>query len=123
MLTGTTSWTIGSTKAPPFITTFWPPRPVRTKARSFEDRRYSQFISHTPMATTIAATTSPRITPPNCAPVMTVSYVPRLTLPLTLALSPSGGEGIGSHRRIRLNFLVVSVSATSVGSRSMLEAP
>jgi hypothetical protein len=30
---------MGSTKAPPFITTFWPPRPVRTKATSFEDRR------------------------------------------------------------------------------------
>ena len=70
MLTGTTSWTIGSTKAPPFITTFWPPRPVRTKARSFEERRYSQFISHTTIATTIAATTSPRIADPNCAPVM-----------------------------------------------------
>ena len=27
------------------------------------------------------------------------------------------------HRRIRLNFRVVSVRATSVGSRSMLEAP
>src|SRR6266850_3168894 len=70
MLTGTTSWTIGSTKAPPFITTFWPPRPVRTKARSFDERRYSQFISHTTIATTIATTTSPRIADPNCAPVM-----------------------------------------------------
>src|ERR1700687_4939543 len=70
MLTGTTSWTIGSTKAPPFITTFWPPRPVRTKARSSEERRYSQFINHTTIATTMAATTSPRIADPNCAPVM-----------------------------------------------------
>src|SRR6266478_5544847 len=70
MLTGTTSWTIGSTKAPPFITTFWPPRPVRTKERSFDERRYSQFISHTTIATTIATTTSPRIADPNCAPVM-----------------------------------------------------
>ena len=34
MLTGITSCTIGSTKAPPSSTTFWPPRPVRTKARS-----------------------------------------------------------------------------------------
>jgi len=73
MLTGTTSWTIGSTKAPPFITTFWPPRPVRTKARSFEERRYNQFISHTTMTTTMATTTSPSITAPNCAPVMTFS--------------------------------------------------
>ena len=39
MLTGMTSCTIGSTKAPPFITTFWPPRPVRTKARSLDERR------------------------------------------------------------------------------------
>ena len=65
MLTGTTSWTIGSTKAPPFITTFWPPRPVRTKARSLEERRYSQFISHTTTATTMATTISPSITAPN----------------------------------------------------------
>ncbi len=71
MFTGTTSWTIGSTKAPPFITTFWPPRPVRTKARSFEERRYSQFISHTTIATMIATTTIPSIAAPNCAPVMT----------------------------------------------------
>src|SRR3984893_8172475 len=70
MLTGTTSWTIGSTKAPPFITTFWPPRPVRTKARSFEERRDSQFISHTTITTTMATTISPSITAPNCAPVM-----------------------------------------------------
>ena len=34
MLTGITSCTIGSTKAPPSSTTFWPPRPVRTNARS-----------------------------------------------------------------------------------------
>ncbi len=39
MLTGMTSCTMGSTKAPPFITTFWPARPVRTKARSLEERR------------------------------------------------------------------------------------
>ena len=70
MLTGTTSWTIGSTSAPPFITTFWPPRPVRTNARSLEERRYSQCISHTTIATTIATTISPRITAPNCAAVM-----------------------------------------------------
>ena len=39
MLTGMTSWMIGSTRAPPFITTFWPPKPVRTKAVSFDERR------------------------------------------------------------------------------------
>src|SRR5262245_24460523 len=70
MLTGTTSWAIGTTKAPPFMTTFCPPRPVRTNARSFEERRYSQFISQTTIATTIATTTIPRITMPICAPVM-----------------------------------------------------
>ena len=102
MLTGTTSWTMGSTKAPPFITTFWPPRPVRTKARSLDERRYSQLSSHTAMATAMARTTRPRITAPNWAPLMTIS------LP---------------QRRRRLNVRVVSVSATSAGSRSMLEAP
>jgi hypothetical protein len=71
MLTGTTSWTMGSTKAPPFITTFWPPSPVRTKARSLDERRYSQFISQTTIATPTATTISPRMTAPNCAPVMT----------------------------------------------------
>ena len=30
MLTRVTSWKIGTTKAPPFITTFWPNRPVLT---------------------------------------------------------------------------------------------
>ena len=54
MLTGITSCTIGSTNAPPFITTFWPPRPVRTNARSFEERRYSQLSSQTTIATTTA---------------------------------------------------------------------
>ena len=39
MFTGITSWTIGSTKAPPSSTTFCPPRPVRTNERSFELRR------------------------------------------------------------------------------------
>ncbi len=39
MLTGIVSWNTGSTSAPPFITTFSPPTPVRTKATSFEARR------------------------------------------------------------------------------------
>ena len=39
MLTGVMSWMIGSTKAPPSITTFSPSKPVRTKETSFEDRR------------------------------------------------------------------------------------
>src|SRR5262249_30553966 len=78
MLTGMTSCTMGSTKAPPFITTFCPPRPVRTNARSFEERRYSQFISQTTMAITAAITISPRITAPNCAPVMETSSTPDL---------------------------------------------
>ena len=39
MFTGITSWTIGSTSAPPFMTTFCPPRPVRTNARSLDERR------------------------------------------------------------------------------------
>ncbi len=102
MLTGTTSWTMGSTKAPPFITTFWPPRPVRTKARSLDERRYSQFMSHTTMATTMAAAITTRTRAPNCAPLMTVSLPQRL---------------------MRLNLRVVSVRATSIGRRSMLEAP
>src|SRR5882724_3234092 len=71
MLTGTTSCTMGSTKAPPFITTFCPPSPVRTKARSLDERRYSQFISQTTTATITATAISPRITAPTCAPVMT----------------------------------------------------
>ena len=65
MLTGITSWMIGSTNAPPFCTTFCPPKPVRTNARSFEERRYSQLRSHTPIATTAATTMSPRMNCPN----------------------------------------------------------
>ena len=42
-LTGVTSWTIGRTSAPPLITTVSPPNPVRTKATSLLERRYSQF--------------------------------------------------------------------------------
>ena len=38
MLTGMTSWKTGSTTAPPSFTTFCPPRPVRTKDRSFDAR-------------------------------------------------------------------------------------
>src|SRR5262245_8979440 len=100
MLTGTTSWTIGSTKAPPFITTFCPPRPVRTNARSFDDRRYSQFISQTTMATTAASTISARITAPNCAPVMGAllnagSFTPdSLELPGRLGQRYLGGQAL-----------------------------
>ena len=61
MLTGTTSCTIGSTKAPPFMTTRCPPRPVRTNALSLEERRYSQLRSQTAIATTIATPMSPRM--------------------------------------------------------------
>jgi hypothetical protein len=39
MFTGITSCTIGSTNAPPSSTTFCPPSPVRTNARSLELRR------------------------------------------------------------------------------------
>ena len=39
MLTGVVSWMIGSTKAPPLITTFSPPRPVRTNETSLVERR------------------------------------------------------------------------------------
>ena len=39
MLTGVMSWMIGSTKAPPSITTFSPRKPVRTKETSFDERR------------------------------------------------------------------------------------
>src|SRR5262245_29357824 len=94
MLTGTTSCTIGSTKAPPFMTTFWPPRPVRTKARSLDERRYSQFMSQTTMTTTIAATTRPRITAPSCAPVMSRPPVVLLTLAPD-AFEPLGRLGQG----------------------------
>jgi len=38
MFTGVTSWTIGSTRAPPLITTVSPPKPVRTKETSFVER-------------------------------------------------------------------------------------
>jgi hypothetical protein len=38
MLTGIVSWNTGSTSAPPLITTFSPPKPVRTKPISFEAR-------------------------------------------------------------------------------------
>src|SRR5688572_13937783 len=40
MLTRIVSWKTGNTSAPPSMTIFWPPRPVRTKARSFDERRY-----------------------------------------------------------------------------------
>jgi len=40
MLTSTRSWNTGSTIAPPSMMTFWPPRPVRTKAVSFVERLY-----------------------------------------------------------------------------------
>ena len=103
MLTGITSCTIGSTKAPPSSTTFCPPRPVRTKARSLLLRRYSQCSSQTPMATTIATTIRPRMKLPNWAPLMVrVSVV---------------------YRVICVKRRVVSVSATSVGSRSIELAP
>ena len=59
MFTGITSWTMGSTKAPPLSTTFWPPMPVRTNARSLDERRYSQCSSQTAIATTIATTIEP----------------------------------------------------------------
>ena len=39
MLTGDISWRTGMTKAPPLITTFSPPKPVRTKAVSLVERR------------------------------------------------------------------------------------
>ena len=111
MLTGITSWTIGSTSAPPFITTFWPPRPVRTNARSFDERRYSQCSSQITIATTIATTMRPRMKVPNWAPVMVFSSV--------LWCCRLGWR----YRLMALNLRVVSVSAASVGSRSMLEAP
>ncbi len=41
MFTGITSWITGSTSAPPLITTFCPPKPVRTNETSFVERRYS----------------------------------------------------------------------------------
>src|SRR5690606_28188286 len=75
MFTGITSWTIGSTKAPPPSTTRVPPRPVRTKLRSLEERRYSQCSSHTTTATTIATTMRPRRKLPNCAPLMMLSRI------------------------------------------------
>ena len=43
MPTGVMVWMMGSTSAPPLITTRSPPKPVRTKATSFDDRRYSQY--------------------------------------------------------------------------------
>jgi hypothetical protein len=103
MFTGITSCTMGSTKAPPSSTTFCPPRPVRTKARSLLLRRYSQCSSQTAMATTIATTIKPRMKLPKSAPVMVVSP--------------------GSYRVICVKRRVVSVSATSVGSRSIELAP
>lgn len=72
MFTGITSCTIGSTKAPPSRTTFCPPRPVRTKARSWLLRSYSQCSNQTPAATTIAATIRARMKLPNSAPVVRV---------------------------------------------------
>ena len=99
MLTGTTSCTIGSTNAPPFMTTFWPPRPVRTNARSFEDRRYSQLSSQT-------HDRDDRRDHDQAENELTEL-----------------GSAHDAPRLIRLNFLVVSVIACSVGRRSMLEAP
>src|SRR5262245_1972854 len=73
MLTGITSCTIGRTSAPPPSTTLVPPSPVRTKLRSFELRRYSQFSSQKTMATTIATAIRPRMKRPNSVPFMAVS--------------------------------------------------
>src|SRR5262245_31012436 len=83
MLTGMTSCTIGSTKAPPFMTTFWPARRVRTKALSFDERRYSQLNSQTTIATTMATTISPRTKVPNWAPLMASSRLSPDLLELT----------------------------------------
>ena len=55
MLTSVMSCTIGSTNAPPPITAFSPPQPVRTKDRSFEEWRYSQCSRYTATAMTIAS--------------------------------------------------------------------
>src|ERR1700712_5482006 len=73
---------MGNTNAPPSSTTFCPPKPVRTKARSFELRKYSQCMSHTTMPTTIATTIRPRMKLPNCEPDIEIS------LPLNLCEAP-----------------------------------
>ena len=54
MFTQMSSWKTGSFTAPPSMTTFWPPRPVRTNERSFEERWYrrEKIIPTTNSATT-----------------------------------------------------------------------
>src|SRR5262245_37858287 len=99
MLTGMTACTIGSTRAPPFSTTFWPPNPVRTNARSLEERRYSQFSSHTMIATTIATTIRPNRKLPNWAPVMIGSSFVRVSCPAHGLEAPGRLGQCGLHRQ------------------------
>ena len=82
---------IGSTKAPPFSTTFCPPKPVRTNARSLEERRYSQLSSQTTIATIAATTTTARTTCPSWVPVMTRS--PSSGSPMRLKVRVGLGQG------------------------------
>ena len=104
MLTGIVSCSTGNTSAPPFITTFSPPSPVRMNARSFDERRYSQCSSQTNDRDDDRDDDQ--------------------------AQDERSELGTGHddflrllYRLMALNLRVVSVSATSVGRRSMLEAP
>ena len=76
---------------------------MRTNARSFEERRYSQLSSQTTIATTTAT------------PMSGEDELSEL----------GSGHDAFSFCLIpmRLNLRVVSVRAISVGRRSMLEAP
>ena len=138
MLTGITSCTIGSTNAPPPSTTFCPPSPVRTKLRSFDDRRYSQWNNHTITATTIATVMRLRMKMPKSDPLMTsldeaVLRCLDLAFAVLNVLRRAPQRNLGAARYAFQNFLAIPsngdksfvccVSATSVGRRSMLDAP
>src|SRR6266850_2680902 len=115
MFTGITACTIGSTRAPPFSTTCWPPRPVRTNARSFEERRYSQCRSHMTIATTIAMPIRARMKAPNCAPLMLVPSVGRST---SNGLEAPGGVGQGDLGRQPLH---AGGAVEAVAGRTLLQ--
>ena len=101
MLTGITSCTIGSTKAPPSSTTFWPPRPVRTKARSLRAAQVQP----------VQQPDADRHDDGNDEQAEEE------------AAELGAGHGLVSSRVIWVKRRVVSVSAISVGRRSIELAP
>ena len=105
MLTGVISCSTGMTSAPPLSTTFSPRKPVRTKAVSLVESRYSHLSTYTAITMRMTAMSSVRMKLPKFS--------------LVMLRSP------GSHQAklMSLNLRVCSVKARSVGRRSIDEAP